>query len=82
LNCNSVIIPILGTKLLIGFSLLAGKFSTKSDEPLPQIKVESTYIAPLILNSSFEATNCAEMSVTGSAKAKQKINSMSMTSLW
>lgn len=66
-----VILFSIGPKLLIGFSLLAGKFS--SNDPIEVTEQSNSYIAPPIIESPFEATNSALVNITGSTKPDTKV---------
>lgn len=63
---------VFGTQLLIGFSLLLGKF-TGNEEPVTTNQ-STGYIAPPILDTTFEATNSAEISLKGTADKNNKVN--------
>lgn len=64
-----VLLVIFGPQLLINFSLLVKK---SSDANEPTTKVLS-YIAPPVLNPINEATNSAEVIISGYAQEKQEI---------
>jgi osmotically-inducible protein OsmY len=67
-----ILLIMFGTKLLVSFSLLAGKLSG-GDAPVIT-KQSDSYIDPPLLDATFEATNSAQISISGSSTAKEKIN--------
>ncbi|MGH7202887.1 MAG: hypothetical protein ACREHC_00405 [Candidatus Levyibacteriota bacterium] len=67
-----IILVLFGTKLLIGFSLLTegGKGNTTT----PQTQKSNTYVAPPTLDPVVSATNSAQIAISGTSLADQKIN--------
>ncbi len=65
---------IFGTNILVGFSLLVGKFSGSEDANMSESQQGVSYIAPPTLNPTVEATSSAAISLSGYGKADQRID--------
>lgn len=68
-----VLLVIFGTNILVGFSLLVGKF-TGGEETSTDTQKSKTYIAPPTLDETFEATSSATVTLSGYGEAKQRIS--------
>ncbi len=67
-----IVIVVFGTQILIGFSLLLEKM--RGNDTTPTVtKEEKSYIAPPILDPAVDATNSAQIVISGSAEKKQTI---------
>lgn len=67
-----VILIVFGTQLLIGFSLLLEK--AKGNDTTTVAKQTTTYIAPPTLNTAVDATNSAQIEISGFAEKNQTIS--------
>ncbi len=66
-----LVVVIFGGQLLIKFSLFVEKLREGQDTSTPT--TTKTYIAPPLLSQTFTATNSAEISIAGTAQAKQTV---------
>jgi len=65
---------IFGTKLLVGFSLLLEKFQGNGESSASTSQQSDTYIAPPTLNPVVDATNSAQITISGFAEKNLTIN--------
>ncbi len=69
----AALLIIFGTNILVGFSLLVGKFSG-ADDPATESQQSNTYISPPTLDPTMEATSSAAVVITGYGKPNQRID--------
>lgn len=68
-----VVLVLFGTKILIGFSTLSENFQAKSSPSDSQSKTK-TYVAPPQLNPIVDATNSAQIAISGFGEQGQSIH--------